>query len=266
MSIFQRQIELLEQVISISDQTASPYRQANLENQTRYFAIKMLERLRMRSVSMIPLLKGFPENMDTEYGMGLLLRNQASDMLSVLYVYDLLIHKEHDELDKFLKNLLNDGLTSTRSYLKSVNEHFSHKFPSDEAERIIEELNEKISQFSKEPIKGIYDKLLTLKRDIEADDIQRRDLAHQAYDTYMLFSKLEHFSFESSKLEEMPLHKKIISLQIKIYFTVYLNDMLHKLICLENENEVNLECHERAYNFFQDTLKDFDGKGTGIEA
>jgi hypothetical protein len=245
MSFFAKQEELLKSVIEICDTTAESYRNTTLENNIRYFLWNMLERIRSRSAALIPLLNGYANDRDVSFGIGLIIRNQATDMIHIMYTKELFFRQDHDTLKKFISNLLMSGFNFSDDFFDLFHEHFESELTREEVKLVKENYRSRMGIPEEDltspfptGVKSIFRKLMENKGEVETDeDLSRKSLALRAFDRFSLYSKLEHFNRESVLLERFTTLTEITTYKKQVDFSVFLNELVHRLLVVEYDGD-----------------------------
>jgi hypothetical protein len=223
-------LDILLDLSSIADITANQYRGKELESPITYLTVNLLERVISRSYSLHPLLKSY-QSMDGSFAIGLVLRNAAADAMATIYIHSSIGKGNDGELRLFADKMLNDGRSFTKSYFAAVSKAASN----EDFKKKVDEIIANITPFDK--AKGV----ISLFREVVTSPIgdgldeKRKDAAHTATDTYVMFSKLEHFGHESRIIESMD-EARLMAIFIHRLFMMPLNlTLLHEiLIKLDN--------------------------------
>lgn len=192
---FEHELPLIDELRLVAERTSLLFHDVPIDEPALFIAISLVDRIKERSISFIPLLKVFHQT-DTLFGVGLLLRNLSSDMLLTIHLHHLLFNQDHEKLHSDSVAVLNEGKRFTKKYYTILQKYA----PSEELKvRFQEEINKLGPKYSGKSPFSILEDIFKLEAN-HIEDKFKKILTHQAADTFMLFSKLEHFGIESQKL------------------------------------------------------------------
>jgi hypothetical protein len=241
--VFTEHIGFLEELTLICGTTCSHFHKSRL-TPLSYYVVNMIKRVKDRSASLIPLLENFTvEEHSVDYGIGLILRNQATDMLHILHFFDLQMRGQTATLNNRINDILEDGQEKAIEYFEILRDHFPRKYKQDRIESLLLKLKETTPRKKKTSIssKYLFKQLVTTQTGNLEDDDYKKDLAQQAYDTFMMYSKLEHFSKASEIVSNLPISNRIKSIKIKIQYSVFLADTLHKMLFANHSTDFGVK-------------------------
>jgi hypothetical protein len=246
-------LDILLKLSSIADLTANHYRGKELGSPLKYLVVNLLERVISRSYSLHPLLQSYTI-FDTSFAIGLVLRNAAADAMATIYIHSKLGKGEVDELNQFADKSLNDGRIFTRSFFSAVSAGAS----DDEFKKRVDYAISEIAHSDKS--KGT----IALFRDVITNpngdglDERRSDAAHTATDTYVMFSKLEHFGHETKIIEGMD-EEQLIAIYTHRLFSMPLDlVLLHEILIGLDKTQFAYERQRVALAFLDEVNKRFN--------
>lgn len=237
-------IKNLEFIISNTDKTISQYRNAQTTT-VPFFLLGLNERLNVTAKSLLHLVKRVESYPNLEYSCGLLLRTAYLDILTLLRGFDL--HQSNIEanlphaqliqsMEDYCNGIFADGLDVTMNYLMDLrtvgrlsNQELIQRFTaySIKHSRFINPYTgngtaKPTLRYNKVPGGGKLFRILS-------NSSQMRNIA-QIYDTYLFYSKYEHYSIESLEAIRQGYDNKIRMIDDAINFLALHNYIICSLM------------------------------------
>ena len=260
----EKSLEHLEFIISNTGKTISHFHKSDSTN-SQLLPIGMLERLLQISLTVRKLFPELKTNKYLLFSVAVLIRTIILDVLIILNLVTEAVKLEYDNkskkeiLDKishWSNSILCDGISGTRNYIKMAGEKglkskdeieknlagfiakYAGCFVENDSERgePKAKFNTKLNAFS------IFEKL--------AGSVQTIDLA-KVYDSYIFYSKFEHFSYMYFDMVNLSL--ELQTLQLKKSIEIFVGHQLnlhHLLYDCTAQDEFIKQQHSNALNYF----------------
>ena len=161
-----------------------------------YICLGYIQRLRSYSKSIKILLEKEKDFVDVEVAIGIILRAQILDQITVLMLSDK-IEKKSDDINVFLARILSDGLSHTARYLEDIKHQTFVKENDYDINKALLNLESKYNEIlfrcELPEIEYRFDTKQKLKPFSAKDEAGELIYLNGMYDKYLWYSKYDHF-------------------------------------------------------------------------
>ncbi|UAY55762.1 hypothetical protein [Arachidicoccus terrestris] len=208
-----------------------------------FFCICMIERLSKGSKSMALLLQNIEKEPDLEFSCGIILRSLLLDALSVYNLFHIMAEEGNykDEAarlkaaEAFCDTMLSDGLEHTLKYVKMAKDvnTISREMLEQTYKNLVSRYNIFFASYANDGTKPVlrnanryspaelFTRIATTRRFKELSKI---------YDSYLLFSKYDHFGILYFEASRQPFGDKLHKIKEAIRMFITSFSMLHAIL------------------------------------